>query len=283
MKAFRRTLIYSAVLAAFVCGYAAAQQNYRLEYKFQAGKTYLYRSVSDNNITQEIQGQEMKMTSSAKSVVRVATEDVLKNGSMILVVSADSMVSHSKNPMMDTTMSMTSMIGKRMKLTVGKSGKVLLREVIDSLKFDMAGMNTRTPQREVMNILVLPEKDLKVGETWNDSRTDTADVGTGKMVNATDMVYTLAGTETKFGHACLKITYTGKLSTNGKMNRMGMDVFTEGSGKVAGTLWFDHAKGLLVSDESTRDVESTVAVTGQQNMTIPMTTTTRNTVQLLGD
>jgi hypothetical protein len=144
-------------------------------------------------------------------------------------------------------------------------------------------MNTRTPQREVMNIFLLPEKELKVGDKWNDSRTDTADVGTGKMVNSMDVEYTLAGTEVQSGHQCLKITYTGKLSTSGKMNRMGMDIFTEGTGKVAGTLYFDHVKGLLVRDESTRDVESTVAVTGQQNMTFPMTTTTKTTVELLGD
>jgi hypothetical protein len=283
MKTIKRNVVCSIVLALAVVALAAAQESYRMEYKFQKGKMYQYRAASNNDITQEVQGQEMKIASHVHSVVRVLVDDVLSDGSMVLVISADSMVSQTKNPMIDTTMVMTSMIGKRMKLTVGKTGNVQSREVIDSMQYDMAGMNTRTPQREVMNILVLPPKELKVGDKWNDSKTDTADVGTGKMFNTMDVEYTLAGTEAKSGHQCLKINYVGKISTNGKMNRMGMDIYTEGTGKISGTLYFDHVKGLIVHDESTRDVESTVAVTGQQNMTIPMTTSTKTTLDLLGN
>jgi len=283
MKTIKRNVVCSVVLAFAVVALAAAQGTYRMEYKFEKGKTHVYRVLSNNDITQEVQGQEMKITSDSRSVVRLVVENALSSGSMVLVISADSMVTHSKNPMMDTTLVMKNMIGKRVKLTIGKSGKVESREIVDSMQYDVAGMNIRTPQREALNIFVLPEKELKVGDKWTDSRSDTTDVGTGKMVTTSEMEYTLAGTEARSGHQCLKVTYTGKLTTGGKMNRMGMDIFTEGTGKIAGTLYFDHVKGLLVGDESTRDVESTLAVTGQQNMTIPMTTSTKSSLELLGD
>ncbi len=283
MKSMKQSFGAAMALAVAVVAMAAAQGSYRLEYKFQKGQTHLYRSVSANDITQEMQGQEMKSTNDARSVVRFVVDNVTNDGSMVLVVSADSMFNRTKNVYMDTTISMKNMIGKRVKLTIDKSGKVQSREILDSLQYDLAGMNTRTPQREVMNVLVLPQKDLKVGDKWTDSKNDTVDVGTGKMVNTTDMEYALVGTEARSGHQCLKIAYTGKVVTSGKMNRMGMDLFTEGTGKITGTLYFDHAKGILVSDESARDIESTIAVTGQQNMTIPMTTSSKSTVELLGD
>ncbi len=283
MNTIRRQVAFMVFLVLAVLVTAQSQESYHLKYNMEKGKTLRYRAVTNNDITQEMQGQEMKMLSNSKSVVRLVVDNVLANGNIVLVISADSMVTQSKNPMMDTTMVMKSMIGKRMRITINGTGKVESREVIDSTQYDMAGMNTRTPQREVMNILNLPEKVLKIGEKWNDSKTDTADVGTGKMMNTSDIEFTLVGKEAMYGRDCLKITYSGKITTSGKMNRMGMDIFTEGTGKIAGTLYFDHVKGLLVHDESTRDIESTIAVTGQQNMTIPMTTSTKTTLELLKD
>ncbi len=283
MKKIKLQTVVLALLALTFLVNARAQESFLLQYKFQKGKTHRYRVVSNNDVTQEMQGQEMKSTSTSRSVIRLKVDDVLTNGSMVVVISADSMSTRTKNPMMDTTLVMKGMIGKRVKVTLDATGKVLSREVIDSLKTDMAGLNTRTPQREVMNILSLPEKPLKAGETWTDSRNDTADVGTGKILNKTDITFTLVGKDKKRGHECLKVTYTGKISTNGKMSRMGMDIFTEGTGKISGTLYFDYVRGLLLSDESSRDIESTLAITGQQNMTMPMSTSTANALELLED
>ncbi len=283
MNTFKRLHVVSFLLMLILVASATAQETYRLQYKFQKGSTHRYRATTDNNVTQEMQGQEMKILSSTKSVVRLVVDRVADDGSMVLVVSADSAVTRSQTPMRDTTMVMNNMIGKRMKLTIDKLGKITAREVVDSVQFESRGMNIRSPQREAMTLIVLPAKELKVSDKWADSKTDTIDVGAGKMVNVTDVEYTLAGKESRSGHDCLKITYSGKISTNGKMKQMGMDMFTEGTGKITGTMYFDHAKGLLVSDESTMDVESTIAVTGQQNMTIPMTSSVKTVRELLGD
>lgn len=283
MKNRRLRNAFLVLLALSVVASAYAQEKYLLQYKFQKGKTYRYRVVSNNDITQEMQGQEMKMTNMTTTIARLVTDNVLEGGSMIMIVSSDTMVTRAKNPRMDTTMVLKNMMGKRMKITLDRRGEVRSREVLDSVQFDTRGMNVRVPQRETIGFTRLPDHEVKVSEKWNDSKTDTTEAAGGKMMNALDVEYSVVGKESKMGHDCLKISYIGKTSTNGKMNQMGMDLYIEGTGKVSGTFFFDHAQGILVYDESLTDMESTVAVSGQQNMTIPMTTSSKTVRELLGD
>jgi hypothetical protein len=50
---------------------------------------------------------------------------------------------------------------------------------------------------------------------------------------------------------------------------------------VKGTIYFDPKLCMIIVDESTTDNEQTMAVTGQQNMTIPMSVSTKSTKTLL--
>jgi len=141
----------------------------------------------------------------------------------------------------------------------------------------------RAPQREVMGFTNLPDKPVKMGEKWTISRADTLDMMGGKTTTSSDIEYTLVGSETKLGHDCLKIEYTGKTTTTGKMSSMGMEMFIEGDGKVSGTVFFDHKLGFTVSVESTSDDERTMATTGQQSMTMLMSSTAKSSSVLLED
>jgi hypothetical protein len=62
---------------------------------------------------------------------------------------------------------------------------------------------------------------------------------------------------------------------------MGMDVFIEGKGKLRGTIYFDDKAGLVVKEEGQNDTDLTAAITGQQNMTIPMTQSAKVTRTLM--
>jgi hypothetical protein len=46
-------------------------------------------------------------------------------------------------------------------------------------------------------------------------------------------------------------------------------------------MYFDAEQGLVILDESTTDSEQTMAITGQQNMTIPMSQSMKTTRMLL--
>ena len=62
----------------------------------------------------------------------------------------------------------------------------------------------------------------------------------------------------------------------GKMKQMGMDMVMEGSGDITGTVWFDPALGLLIEEQNNTSMEMTLALTGQTQMTIPMSQKTKS-------
>lgn len=268
-------------LVALLAASALAQDSYRLEYKFQKGKTYRYRSVSAGNMTQEMMGKEMKMTNGSTMVTRTAVENVLPDGNIVLVASADSATIYSKSQMMDTTVVLNTLIGKRTRIVLSKLGKVLSREIIDSVKQEspFGGGN----QRGMVTVTKLPDKEVKVGETWKDVLIDTIESMGGKIYRMSTLQFTLSGKEDKLGHNCLKIDYSGTISDTGKMAMGGMELYLEGGGKIKGTMYFDPRLGVTVFDEMTSDTEETMAVTGQQNMTIPMSQSMKTTRVLLGD
>jgi hypothetical protein len=262
----------------FIGAQSSAQDSHALEYKFAKGKTYLYSSVTTSNMTQEMGGQEMKFSSAGNFTFRALTEDV-KDGKTILIVSADSAVSRTKNPMRDTTMVMANLIGKRMRVTLSKSGEVLSRQIVDSV--EMSGQMMGAAQRELLTFLTLPAKPVKTGEKWTTTKTDTVEQMGGKIISSTQFEFAIAGKEKKLGHDCLKIPFTGKTTTNGNMKMQGMELFVEGGGKISGTFYFDSGKGLSVLVESLTDTETTMAATGQQQMTVPISSSQKSTTTLI--
>jgi hypothetical protein len=279
MNKFYSHLSLVAIAILLSASFLFAQDSYKIEYKFQKGTTYRYNHISNSNITQEMMGKEMKMTNASDMTIRVAVDDITKEGNFGLVVSVDSAKNTTKSPMMDTTMILSNIIGKRTKITVSNMGSVLSREVIDTIKNE--GMMGGGSQRGMASMTKLPDKPVKVGEKWTTTTIDTIESMGGKIIHTTNMEFTLTGKETKQKHNCLKLDYTGTTTDTGKMVMNGMDLFVEGSGKVKGTMYFDAKIGITIVDESSTDNEQTMAITGQQNMTIPMSVSTKSVKTLL--
>lgn len=270
--------LHAIFLGAMLLGAQSfAQETYSLEYKFTKGKTYLYSAVSMNNVTQEMGGQEMKFSGNNWFTLRALVDEV-KNGSTALIVSADSAVSRSKSPMRDTTMVLTNLIGKRIRITLSKSGDILSRDIIDSVQ---SPGQMRGAQRELLTVMTLPTKPVKFGDKWTTTKIDTVDQMGGKIISSTQFEFSLSGKEQKLGHDCLKIPFTGKTTTNGNMKMQGMELFVEGGGKISGTFYFDPVEGLSIFVDSLTDSETTMAATGQQQMTIPITSSVKSTMTLI--
>jgi hypothetical protein len=267
-----------ALLALGAAG-AAAQETLPLQYRFLKGSIYRFAETTEIASVQEMMGQEVKSTMTVRSVRRSAIDDVLENGTIVIVTSADSLVFSMKSPRMDTTMVMSDMIGKRRKVKMLPTGEIQSRETLDSVRVEgqlrgQAGRETAIAHR-------LPGKPVKTGDSWKASIADTNEAMGGRMATQMDLTYTVAGVEKRLGHDCLKITYTGTTALAGKQSRNGMEFYLEGVGKSTGTLYFDPVLGLPVLDETSTEQEMTLALTGQQNMTIPMTNTMKSTRTLL--
>jgi hypothetical protein len=267
-----------------VAGHTALGQAVTLKYKMEKGKTYRYADTIKMNTTQEMMGQEMKVENTITTVTRVVVEDQKSNGNFSLLMSSDTMRIHVKNPRMDTTMVPTEMLHKRNRVTTTSLGEIVSREVVDSIGSSslMRGAGAMS-QREMLRFPVFNGKPLKKGDKWTYSKVDTQDTGGGKTISNSTYDYTYAGNEKVKGLDVAKLNFTGKVTVTSKSTMMGMDVFTEGGGKMNGFLYFDEKAGLLISEDSKIEMEMTAAVKGQQNMTIPISQSGTSKHLLLAD
>jgi len=247
---------------------ASAQEQYTLTYRFAKDHPYRFRDTTTVTSSQEMMGQEMKVASTVVITSRMIPAEAKADGSTVVTVSADGVMMKIKSPMQDTTLTLSNAVGKRTRLTLSKLGETLAREVVDTVK--VTGMSMAAGRQDMLRLHVFPDHPVKVGEKWKTVKPDTTDMGGGgKMVTVSNGESTLMGKEPHAGHECLKISYTGTLTLTGKWSMNGMEFFLEGGGKTSGTYLVDPATGLPVIEDSRYDVESTVAITGQQNMTVP--------------
>jgi len=246
-----------------------AQKEYNLKYKFTKGKTYLYKSESATQMTQEVMGREMKFSTDVNNVVRFLVNDVSAEGNSDLMFSLDSATIKTSMMGKDTTMNASDFIGKRVKAAVTPFGEVKDIQEIDTV----AASNRFVSLSQEINRFFarFSGKSVKTGDTWANSVIDTLKNFGGAIIDSTDYVYTLAGKEVKLGHNCLKIPFTSNLKIDGKGNMQGTDLFINGTGKATGTVYFDVKNGLLVYSEIDLENDMTMATSGAQSMVIPIT------------
>lgn len=267
---FQKTLITIIFLFAVSTLSLYTQEKVKLEYKFEKGKTYLFKDETTGDMTQEMMGREMKMKNESRSLIRIFVEGTNKDKNSTLIVSADSVVVRSSTPMRDTTMSIKELEGKRTKIVVSSLGKILERNIIDSVK--ISGRASAMASREAISFPELPEKSITIGEKWKTTEVDTTSPdNSGQMIVSKDIEYTLVGKEKKNNHDCFKITFTGTSTTEGKFNMQGMEFYIEGTGKITGSFYFAPKLGLILELENMTEAETTYASVGENPMTIPTT------------
>jgi hypothetical protein len=211
--------------------------------------------------------QEVKSKATILQTTRVVPIEIRDDGTSVLMISTDTITLSIKSPEVDTTVAIKEMIGKRTRVTLSRLGDFTRREVIDTVK--LSGMMGTVAQREFIHFPSFPAKPVKMGEKWTATRPDTNVSMGSTVVSIATIEYELVGKERLFGKEGLKISYAGTISISGKGSMMGGTFFIAGSGTTSGTLLVDPASGLSLSEHSQRDMESAIAVTGQQTMTIP--------------
>jgi hypothetical protein len=247
---------------------AGAQEKYSLIYKFEKGKSYEYKNDMSVESIQEVMGNEMKVSMDGFFLGVYFIESVSPDGGSTCLYSLKDAKIHTVGMGSDTTITLPKDTFDTTRIVFAKNGKTISNEATDTSstkkKKGMVGNLENTKMFE------LPQNPVAVGETWTVNSTDTTDVSGGQLVTITNTTYTLTGIEEMLGHKCLRIEYKGTNETTGKMNQMGMDMFIEGTGEPVGTAWFDAELGLVIKTQSVMSTEMTMAMTGQNQMTIPM-------------
>jgi len=263
----KHALVVSLIFASV---FAFSQDAALLKYNFVKGKTYVLSTKLNNDVTQTMGGQEVKMETGISFNSEMLIEGVDNSGSATTVVTLKNASIYTKIPAMgrDTTMNFNDLNEQRRVVYSSTGKQISVVSITPEKILKMLGSID-----QFTNLQYLPEKSFYVGDKWNDIKVDSTKASQQSPVNmniSTDMEYTLAGKEVKDGIELLKISYSGVLSITGKGNMQGMELFVEGSGKTEGFSYFNTQTSMVVYNEANTEMDMSIAVSGQQNMTMPM-------------
>jgi hypothetical protein len=261
----KATLIF---LLMAISGFAFSQGATDLKYNFVKGKTFVQNTHITQNIVQTMGAQEIKILSEVKAKNEFLVENVENDGSASVLVSASDISVRSSAMGRDTTLLYNDLKDK-VRIKFDNTGKSLSSEKVDS-----SDVSAIVNQLDLGKLKFLPGKSVKVGDKWQDKPVEHTNPTSGNpftMDTNSEIEYTLTSKETVNGKEFLKISFSGTMTINGKGTQMGMEMFIEGTGKNEGFSYFDAKTGLIVSSDENTEMNMNIAVSGPQNMTIPMT------------
>lgn len=264
-KQFLKSAMVIALVAMSGFGYS---QEVVLKYQFVMGKTYTYEVQLANNIIQSFGGQEMKMVMDISASSEFFIEKIAENGDITIIELIKDISMHTVMMGRDTTMNFKD-INEKNRVVYTKDGKQISKELIDSASIpDLAGTTN-----QISRLMYLPEKAVKVGEKWQNVKTDKTEITDknpiGTIINSNED-FTYVGKESQDGKSFDKILIESTSTIEGKGIQMGMEMFMEGTGKTQGFAYFDSKTSVIVYSELNTDMDMNLAIAGQENMTIPM-------------
>jgi hypothetical protein len=232
------------------------------------GKTYVQNTQMTQNIVQTMGAQEIKILSDVKAKNELFVENVENDGTASVLVSASDISVHSSVMGRDTTLQYKDLKDK-VRNKLANTGKSLSSEKVDS-----SDVSAVVNQLDLGKLKFLPGKAVKIGDKWQDKPVDHKKPTSGNPFTidiSSDIEYTFTGKETVNGMEYLKISLSGTMTITGKGSQMGMEMFIEGTGKNEGFSYFDTKTCMIVSSDENTEMNMNIAVSGPQNMTIPMT------------
>ena len=269
----KRVFLTLTLLFVFVIATNASfgQESVMLKYNFKEGKSFKTTMNLTNEMVQSMMGQEMKATSTVGVVSEYKISKVdAKNNATALVTILDlaaTTVAMGK----EDVVKKSDFKKENICAEYDQTGKSISGKLIDTTEdFSKVGSF-----QGFVKLQILPAREVKVGEVWNEKQIDTVNNGPSNpmsfMTTAMETEYTLVGKEVREGKNVYKISYKSSMELAGKGKQMNMDLFLEGTGEVTGFFYFDPAASITVYSEGNTEMNSTITVSGQQNMSIPMT------------
>ncbi|MBT8395331.1 MAG: hypothetical protein HKO65_07250 [Gemmatimonadetes bacterium] len=128
----------------------------------------------------------------------------------------------------------------------------------------------------------LPGDVTEPGAMWTDTTAYELPAEGGMIASESITTYTLVGDTAVDGVTLLKITYEGEAEAVAEAVTQGMEVIQSFSGDVVGMFLFDPARGVMVYNESSQDLDGTTEVPAAGIPPMPMSVTGTSTVWLQG-
>lgn len=271
------------VLLACIISFSANAQKFNPVTKVTTGEVYNYSMETQTEIVQSIGEQEMNFQVAVTATIKDSVCSVFNNGNTEVIATFWDIATSTNAMGMDTVMRMEGMTGPHVKITYSSLGKVINREIMDESQQNISQYNMDYSTFQETLFLQFPEKSLNPGDKWTVESLDTMMQASlaGKVTVASVTEYTLGNKETIKGKDVYNITYVSNMELAGEGNIQGMAVALEGTGISSGTAIVNGSTGVIISNDSETEMDMTVAITGPQNMIIPMTQKVNVTVKLM--
>lgn len=145
---------------------------------------------------------------------------------------------------------------------------------------DQLDMNN--PASSFSPFIELSDKEINVGDTWSEEKTDTTVNNPFKeLIIQTATTYKFNGIEKKDGTECYIFEIDQEMEVSGSGETHGMQLFAEGEGVSEGVVYIIKESGVIFNSTSLTELSMNIAITGQQSMTIPMVQKIESNQQLI--
>jgi hypothetical protein len=271
MKSF--TLLNSTLLLfALTFTTLLSAQKIKPAIKVTADQKFEYSTTMNLINTQSMSGQEysteMDITASTDYVV----DSVWTSGEPVMVVSTHDMKVKTSMMGKDTVITSPGLVGSSSRIVYNLNGKDIFKSVIenkDASKNPVPGLDNSGMYGGIF--IQFPDTAISENDKWTIERSDTVSGGfSGEMVVKSSTINLYAGKVINEGVECYQINYISDIEITGKGNTQGMEVYIEGTGVNEGTTFVIISNGVIHRSESNSEMNLSVAIAGQQSMTIPM-------------
>ncbi len=252
-----------------------------LTYQFPEGKTLSYKHTSNETQYLEIQGQSMT-TQSQSSIEFSAKQKGAKEGQYTLGITVDAMDAGAESPQGNITADTSAIVGKSFDMVVSRLGKEVDTSAAAALKFDMGGTGTRDLSAHFQAFFPdLPDRPVKVGDTWPSEDTVTQKVGSGELRIVAKNTHSLDGFETIDGSECARIKTVGKGTMTGNLEQGGVGLSFDSAIEGTDTWYFAVKEGMLVKSDSKSSVHGTLSIGDPANMNVPVSGESTGQIRLV--
>ncbi|MDZ7271161.1 MAG: DUF6263 family protein [candidate division KSB1 bacterium] len=280
-------LMLAAVLVVACAGpkafnYGGPETGFILSYRAAKGQALTYQMHNESRMTQEMMGQEMQVNTVQDFGWTLRSLGSSPEGNVRWQITFNQFLTTGKGPQGDFTMDGKELVGKSAELVTSPEGKIIARIGFDKLpKLNVMGQEVDMGAQFRELLVALPAQPVKIGDTWEETRTDTMKQSGVDLLLSSKTRYTVAEQTVCDGQECLKVNSQSTFTVGGQGSQMGANISFEGEGESSGYFLFAYKTGTLLEVVSERLMEGTAAVSGPMDMTIPMSQEIKSTLRLV--
>jgi len=263
---------------------SAAEKLYELKYQMKPGTKFVMQSTGTTESVTDQMGTEVVADIIGGSEDTYVVLSFDKDKGMTIELEMGERTQDISSDMGSTTTDFSELIGKKAKFVLLPNGEAEGFEGFDELPEVTTGTGeTLTKDLYILGVKdtfpKLPDKPVKIGDTWNDVQGNDVPLGGGTLRSDSDTTYKLIEEVKKDGFDCLKIEVTSTDKLSGDFEQQGTPLSLERDTTTKAVMYFAYKKGMFLLYEAESKAEGVIFVPSA-GIEIPQTMTTKGSVEV---